>query len=299
MKDEQHSSYLIQHFYRHKNRVSFDSDSELWTKESTKVFITELMDICSEDFVFDELKRRYWYKRKEGRLEILRFMLGYNEETRQWGYRKLQQHWYDECTDIICKLWESYGERVCTQLVAEHAPLEYVKKHARELAKGEYGCLCLRLGKEPDFQIDKKQLLPWEYLYIATKLKLEVSEEECELCLYQTMVDSMKNATLENRMYAAFDFESLSEDSREKIGMVTEYLCNNRKRKQMYHEYRKFCQRLYEETVRRLCKQRDAQHVPPAEITQCFIEVASEFFPDKYRWMIEEEDLSSTEDCPF
>lgn len=302
MKNEEISNYLTWRFSHGDGGISFDDDihDEALAKEPTARMVTELIQFLSDSCIINELKRRYWYKQKKGRLEILHFMLEFNEETRQWAYKKLLQHWYDECIDSLCQLWEKYNEKECAWLVIAYAPFEYVKSHAEDLGDCDYASLCLRLGHSPNFQIEKKRLHPCEYMYIATKLRLDVSKEECELYLYQTAADCLIKANPDkDRVFAATKFESLTEDSWNKIGMITTYLQKNKSKEQIYWDYRNLSNRMDKELTRRLRRDMPFQNVEPKVMTQYFIKIAYEFFPEKYSWMLLDNELPSIEECPF
>lgn len=302
LKDKELSNYLTWRFSHGDGGISFDDDNndETLAREPTNRLVTELIQFLSDSCIIDELKRRYWYKQKKGRLEILHFMLDFNEETRQWAYKKLLQHWYDECIDVLCQLWEKYNEKECACLVMAHAPLEYVKSHAEDLGNYDYASLCLRLGHCPNFQIEKKRLHPCEYMYIATKLRLDVSKEECELYLYLTTADCLKKVNPnKDRAFAAIEFESLTEDSWNRIGMITTYLQKNKSKEQIYWDYRNLSNRINEELTRRLRRDMPFQCVEPKVMTQYFIEIAYEFFPEKYMWMLQDNEWPSIEECPF
>ena len=282
------------------DRYPIELDGEVLAKTSTNWIITELAQIFPESIIIDELQKRFWYKRKEDRLKILHYMLDFNEETRQWAYKKLLQHWYDECMESVCQLWEKYKEKDCACLVMSHAPLEYIRTHANELGDTDYASLCLRLGNEADFSIEKRRLQPSEYMYIATKLKIDISKEECELYLYQTIADCLNEANPdEDCEFVTMSFECISPNSGIKIDMIRNYLLKNKSKRHIYWDYLAFNERIEKEAYHRLHKDRPFQKVKPVEITQYFIKVAREYFPVKYLWMMQENEYPSIEKCPF
>lgn len=300
MKNKEISEHLIWRYEYGDNRCPIELDGEVLPKTSTDWIITELAQILPESIIIDELQKRYWYKRKDDRLKILQYMLDNSDKTRQWAYKKLLQHWYDECTETVCQLWEKYKEKDCACLVMSHAPLEYIKTHANELGNADYTSLCLRLGNEADFSIEKRRLQPCEYMYIATKLGFDISEEECELCIYQTIADCLKDANPEEDSESAnMSFEYITQDSAIKIGMIRNYLLENKSKRHIYWDFEAFNVRVQKEATHRLHKDKPFQKVEPVIITQYFIKVAYEYFPQKYLWMMQENENPSIEECPF
>ena len=137
-------------------------------------------------------------------------------------------------------------------------------------------------------------------MYIATKLQLDVSKEDCELYLYQVAADCLKNIDPdEERASAITEFESLSNGNWNKIGMITTYLQKNKSKEQIYWDYRNLSNRMNKELTRRLRRDMPFQNVEPKVMTQYFIEIAYEFFPEKYLWMLQDNELPSIEECPF
>lgn len=142
-----------------------------------------------------ELKRRFEYLDFKDQKKIINaFLESPNSNDVEWGGYQAGLHW-DKCfIEPLTKAFEKklYLDVIIT--IIKHFPIEFVKQHEEVLASRDREDLCIRLGNEPDFSLDKYKLYIFEYLYILASLKREVpeSEEEIEkrvfLFLYEYIV---------------------------------------------------------------------------------------------------------------
>lgn len=142
-----------------------------------------------------ELKKRFEYLDFQDQKKIINaFLASPNSNDVEWGGHKAGLHWDNCFIEPLTKAFERklYLDVVIT--IIRHFPIEFVKEHEEVLASRNKEDLCIRLGNEPGFSLDKYELYIFEYLYILASLKREVpeSEEEIEkrvfLFLYKQIV---------------------------------------------------------------------------------------------------------------
>ena len=129
-----------------------------------------------------ELKKRFEYLDFKDQKKIINaFLESPNSNDVEWGGYQAGLHW-DKCfIEPLTKAFErkSYLDVVIT--IIRHFPIEFVKEHEEVLASRDKEDLCIRLGNEPGFSLDKYNLYIFEYLYILASLKREVPECEEEI----------------------------------------------------------------------------------------------------------------------
>ena len=135
----------------------------------------------------NELRKRFDYLDWRQQKKIMEAFLHSAPSDRQWVYPKLLRLWEDSYEETIQRLWEEYHEERCSWLIVRHFPRKYIMDHLNELLTGRnYFFICLRFGSLEDFQIEKDQLTPFDYLYLMYTLEREMTDEEAMNCFYRT-----------------------------------------------------------------------------------------------------------------
>ena len=129
-----------------------------------------------------ELKKRFEYLDFKDQKKIINaFLESPNSNDVEWGGYQAGLHW-DEC--FIGPLTKAFERELYLDVIItiiRHFPIEFVKQHEEVLASRDKEDLCIRLGNEPGFSLDKYDLYIFEYLYILATLKREVPESEEEI----------------------------------------------------------------------------------------------------------------------
>ena len=133
-----------------------------------------------------EIQRRFDYLDWNVQKRILLYFLESGRSDRMWAYTKLLKFWDDCFEPVVKELWETYHEDKCAWPIIRFFPENYVQEHANELSAGDnYYHICLRLGMNKDFPIDKTKLTAEKYLSVIHKTGRRISEDEAHHLLYQ------------------------------------------------------------------------------------------------------------------
>lgn len=126
-------------------------------------------------------KRFEYLDFKDQKKIINAFLESPNSNDVEWGGYQAGLHWDNCFIELLTKAFERklYLDVVIT--IIRHFPIEFVKEHEEVLASRDKEDLCIRLGNEPGFSLDKYDLYIFEYLYILATLKREVPESEEEI----------------------------------------------------------------------------------------------------------------------
>ena len=108
------------------------------------------------------------------------------KSDRMWAYTKLLKFWDDCFEPVVRTLWGQYHEDKCAWAIIRFFPESYVLEHIEELSFGEnYYHICLRLGMNEEFSIDKTKLTAVKYLSILHRTGRRINEDEAYRLLYQ------------------------------------------------------------------------------------------------------------------
>ena len=142
-----------------------------------------------------ELKKRFEYLDFKDQKKIIKaFLESPNVNDIGWAGYQAGLHWDNCFIEPITKAFEKKQDLDLVITIIRHFPIEFVKQHEEILASRDREDLCIRLGNEPDFSLEKYNLYIFEYLNILAHLKREVpeTEEEIEkrvfLFLYENIV---------------------------------------------------------------------------------------------------------------
>ena len=142
-----------------------------------------------------ELKKRFEYLDFKDQKKIINaFLESPNANDIGWAGYQAGLHWDNCFIEPITKAFEKKQDLDLVITIIRHFPIEFVKQHEDILASRDREDLCIRLGNEPDFSLEKYNLYIFEYLNILAHLKREVpeTEEEIEkrvfLFLYENIV---------------------------------------------------------------------------------------------------------------
>lgn len=142
-----------------------------------------------------ELKKRFEYLDFKDQKKIINaFLESPNANDIGWAGYQAGLHWDNCFIEPITRAFEKKQDLDLVITIIRHFPIEFVKQHEDILASRDREDLCIRLGNEPDFSLEKYNLYIFEYLNILAHLKREVleTEEEIEkrvfLFLYENIV---------------------------------------------------------------------------------------------------------------
>lgn len=133
-----------------------------------------------------EIVQRFDYLDWNIQKQILYRFLDSCKTDRAWAYSKLLKFW-DICFEPKVKsLWEKYKEEKCSWVIIRHFPEVYVVENQKSLLfEGNYYFICKRLGKNPNFHIDRTKLTPLEYLSIIYSAGRDIEKDEALNMLYE------------------------------------------------------------------------------------------------------------------
>lgn len=133
-----------------------------------------------------EIQHRFDYLDWNVQKRILLYFLDSGKSDRMWAYAKLLKFWDDCFEPIVRSHWEQYHEDKCAWPIIRFFPESYVWEHLEELSSGEnYYHICLRLGINEEFTIDKTKLTPEKYLSVLHRTGRRINEDEAHSLLYQ------------------------------------------------------------------------------------------------------------------
>ncbi len=117
--------------------------------------------------------------------KILDLFLDSGKSDREWAYTKLLRIWDDSFTKKIKVLWEMYHEDKCSWVIIRHLPERYIAEKMIELDYGRnYFFICMRLGKQMKWRIDKNRLSILDYLSLYEHIELSMEDSEALDLLY-------------------------------------------------------------------------------------------------------------------
>lgn len=260
-----------------------------WENKSTEELLNLFIDKKSRkvSMAAKELCERFIFSMYDEQKKILHAMLESGCKTyRYWAYRKLFAHWDEEFAECICHLWERYKEEYCAWVVIEYGPIEYLKAHTDELAQYDYWRICLRLANDTDFWMEESRLKPWELMYVYTKNKLEMTDEECERLLYMTIAEYLNNPQGYNLSVSHETVAKMRDKGLQYVPQIDIVVwCVHKKNSMLAKRFDKWNQVLQEKT----------QHIFDLdELRLKLSEIARENFPLQYSYML----ATSSEETP-
>lgn len=133
-----------------------------------------------------ELNRRFEYLDYSQQIKILLAHLNSVSNDRRWAYTRLIDYWEPCFIAPVLKLWETHHEPRCSWPLVHHFPKEYIIEHLDELTSipRNYYFICLRFGRDNDFNIDKTKLAPYDLIRVASKTGMPLSYDEVMKCLF-------------------------------------------------------------------------------------------------------------------
>lgn len=169
---------------RIKKTINPEPYNPIKRNENVDTILKRFLDKKSKRVVESrkELKKRFEYLDFKDQKKIINaFLESPNSNDVEWGGYQAGLHW-DEC--FIGPLTKAFERKLYLDVIItiiRHFPIEFVKQHEEVLASRDKEDLCIRLGNEPGFSLDKYDLYIFEYLYILATLKREVPESEAEI----------------------------------------------------------------------------------------------------------------------
>jgi len=142
-------------------------------------------------FVRAQLRNRFDAQDNDIQVGIFRAFLQGNKNDRSWCYNKALTWWDDGNIPDMEKVWETYKEPNCARVVSERFPLGYVKQHQEELGQADYHNLCLRLGREMDFAIDRKRLEAWAFFNVLIHCNRNISDAEADCAVFEFLAEAL------------------------------------------------------------------------------------------------------------
>ncbi len=137
-----------------------------------------------------EIQRRFDYLDWNVQKRILLCFLESGKSDRMWAYTKLLKFWDDCFETVVRTLWEQHHEDKCAWPIIQFFPESYVWEHFAELSFGDnYYHICLRLGMNKGFPIDKTKLTAEKYLSVLHRTGRRIPEDEAHQLFYKMIGD--------------------------------------------------------------------------------------------------------------
>lgn len=135
-----------------------------------------------------EIHARMSYLSDIVQCKILIAFLADCQTDRRWALTYLNDHWNPAFLNGIIRLFEQHPERESARLIYKYAGSEYVAAHMDIISDfGYYVPARLRLPK--DAPIDRSRITPSEYLYLAAKLGISVTDQEAHAICEQVFAN--------------------------------------------------------------------------------------------------------------
>lgn len=135
-----------------------------------------------------ELKRRFITQSRNDQVKIIKSLLHSNcAADRDWAAIWADRDWSRSFTDGVKHAINVKPSRSVTITAINNLPAEYIIENIDILGKYAPMHLCLRLGKNPDFDFSEYELNMFEYLYVTASLGrgVQMSEEEVKQGFFQ------------------------------------------------------------------------------------------------------------------
>ncbi|MDO4691296.1 MAG: hypothetical protein Q4A64_00320 [Porphyromonadaceae bacterium] len=127
--------------------------------------------------------------------------------SRVWALNTLADHWYlfegrgmqfkEAWLAKVLGLWDQYKEKEVALFIVNYANEDCVLKMEQDLSKIiGYQKVALRLGGNPNYEINQSALSSLEWLYVMAKLRRPIDVAVCEAILNTMLVDAIKNESL-------------------------------------------------------------------------------------------------------
>jgi len=136
----------------------------------------------------EEIQRRFDFLDWKDQKKIILAFLESGKTDRQWAYSKVLDYWDKSFEPKIKELWEELHEERCSWSVIRYFPKEYLAQHIDMFTDDrDYYFICLRLGEDKDFVIDKRKLSNTDYLAVVYHTGRTVDTKEAEQLLYENV----------------------------------------------------------------------------------------------------------------
>ena len=127
----------------------------------------------------DEIQRRFDYLDWKDQKKIIMAFLDSGKTDRQWAYSKALDYWDKSFEPKIKELWEQLHEERCSWCITRFFPIEYLSRHIDEFTGDrDYYFICLRLGEDKNYVIEKEKLSPTDYLGVLHHTGRDINEVE-------------------------------------------------------------------------------------------------------------------------
>ena len=164
----------------------------------------------TENAALKELRRRFVGLDKKEQMLVLMHHLNREKSYREWAYSRLLDLWDDSFEAVIADLWERYHEEQCAWPIVRHFPTSYIMEHQNELSIGRNRPFVVRrLCEEKSYEIDKRTLNPYEYLWVISSTGRQISADEVwkllvkvtkEICETKNSIDYTDGETFSEKL---------------------------------------------------------------------------------------------------
>lgn len=144
----------------------------------------------------------------KAQVEILSFfLLNSTKGDRIWALNSLMENWHlfvgkgskisKRFLDIVFDLWNKHQDKESALFIIKYAEEESISRMEESLSEViGYQKVAIRLGTNPNYNVNKNLLSDIEWLYVMAKLKRLVDKATCELILNNLLIDSIINNSL-------------------------------------------------------------------------------------------------------
>lgn len=153
----------------------------------------------------EKLRQGFDYYEWKAQKTILQYFLSNGLKTdRIWAFQKILDDFSivaDTSTkerktwqDLILSLWQQYRDIKAAWVIVKHFQYDVIEANAELLsADCGYQPVALRLGVNPDYDIDVTRLTDIEQLYVIAKLHRPISDEYAESLFYLNMLSALSS----------------------------------------------------------------------------------------------------------
>lgn len=152
-----------------------------------------------------QLQEMFPFLEWKAQCEVLSYFLtGTAKRSRVWALKTLTANWsllvgrglrlQDKWLTIVLDLWDKYQEKEAALCIVSHACEDCVLKMEQELSKSiGYQRVALRLGANPNYEVNHSALPHLSWLYVMAKLKRRVETAVCRTILFEVLMEAWTN----------------------------------------------------------------------------------------------------------
>lgn len=160
-------------------------------------------------FAREQLRKLFYFLEWRAQCQLLEFFLRESTKCdRIWALKAIRKIWpliegkgkkaKERWIAVVFDLWEIYQEEEAALVLLDYAEENCIlEQQSRLVEQLGYQKVALRLGKNPEYEVDRTQVSDLEWLYIMVKLQRHVDRVTCELVFSEVLMEVIvKNESL-------------------------------------------------------------------------------------------------------